>query len=423
MWHTLQEKKAMKKKYITYAGIVSAVLLVVIFMGICTSSYPLPFVPVATTIDPITEATVDQNNMMILTGTTSLPEETQLGILVSASTGSSRENSTGTLVVKTDAAITAGDGGRNRWRSVFGISDLQPGDYRVSLVKYTINENYSWNISDPIATAYFTMGDGPAGAGTVHKNIPPSPRFIRINPVSSGQMQDNLSVSGTTSLAPGTPLSWSIYHVANGTTGNVAAYEGTIPVTEGTEGINRWDIRPGTGVIQPGRYVIQVTGKPDGNTSPAESLSASAGFDITSGTTGTRGSPGFITIDALPEITINNISVITGTTSLPAGGDLLVEVYPASFETGYSFSTDARETDMNRSLSGAAVFAGATGGVSVVKGSGGYNLWSFTLETYKFSPGQYLINVSNNDYDLATHAMISGNLSGSRVFSVRNDVP
>ena len=78
---------------------------------------------------------------------------------------------------------------------------------------------------------------------------------------------------------------------------------------------------------------------------------------------------------------------------------------------------------MNRSLSGAAVFAGATGGVSVVKGSGGYNLWSFTLETYKFSPGQYLINVSNNDYDLATHAMISGNLSGSRVFSVRNDAP
>jgi hypothetical protein len=413
----------MKKKYLTYAGIVSALLLVVIFIGICTSSYPFPFVPVATTIDPITEATVDQNNMMILTGTTSLPEDTQLGVLVSASTGSSRENTTGELAVKTDAAITAGDGGRNRWRSVFGITTLQPGDYQVSLVTFTVAKNYTWILSDPIATAYFTLGDGQAGTGTIHKKTPPVPRFIRINPVPSGQMQDNLTVSGITSLAPGTPLAWSMYSLENGTLGGTAAYNGTTPVTEGIDGVNRWDIQPGDGTIPPGRYGIQVTGYPNGNTSPAGALSASAEFDISSTTTGARASPGFVTIDALPEITVNNITVITGTTSLPAGGDLLVEVYPESFETGYSFSTDARETDMNRSLSGAAVFAGATGGVSVMKGSGNYNLWSFRLETYKFSPGQYQINVSNNDYDPAKHAVIYGNLSSSKIFSIRNDAP
>ena len=413
----------MKKKYLTYAGIVSALLLVVIFIGICTSSYPFPFVPVATTIDPITEATVDQNNMMILTGTTSLPEDTQLGVLVFASTASSRENNTGELAVKTDAAITAGDGGRNRWRSVFGISTLQPGDYQVSLVTFTVAKNYTWILSDPIATAYFTLGDGQAGTGTIHKKTPPVPRFIRINPVPSGQMQDNLTVSGITSLAPGTPLAWSMYSLANGTPGSTAAYSGTTPVTEGTEGVNRWDIQPDTGMIPPGRYEIRVTGNPDGNTSPAGALSASAEFDISSNTTSAGTSPGFITIDALPDITINNITVITGTTSLPAGGDLLVEVYPESFETGYSFSTDARETDMNRSLSGAAVFAGATGRVPVTKGSGNYNLWSFRLETYKFSPGQYQINVSNNDYDPAKHAVIYGNLSSSKIFSIRNDAP
>jgi len=42
----------------------------------------LPLRARCNTIDPITEATVDQNNMMILTGTTSLPEDTQLGVLV-----------------------------------------------------------------------------------------------------------------------------------------------------------------------------------------------------------------------------------------------------------------------------------------------------------------------------------------------------
>jgi hypothetical protein len=361
--------------------------------------------------------------MMILTGTTSLPEDTQLGVLVSASTGSSRENNTRELAVKTDAAITARDGGRNSWRSVFGISTLQPGDYRVSLVTFTVDKNYTWILSDPIATAYFTVGDGQAGAGTIQKKVPAAPRFIRINPVPFGQTQDNLSVSGITSLAPGTPLVWSIYSLADGTPGSTAAYSGTTPVTEGTEGINRWDIRPGAGMIQPGRYGMQVTENPDGDTSRVGALSASAEFDISSNTTDTRASPGFITIDALPEITVNNITVITGTTSLPAGGDLLVEVYPASFETGYSISTDARETDMNRSLSEAAVFAGVTGGVSVTKGRGKYNLWSFTLETYKFSPGQYQINVSNNDYDLAKHVMIYGNLSSSKIFSVRNDAP
>jgi len=414
----------MKKKYLTYAGIVSALLLVAIFIGICTSSFPLPFIPVPTAIDPVGEASVDQNNMMILTGTTSLPEDTSLGLLVSARPGSSSGNSTEELAVKTDAAITAGNGGRNHWRSVFGISELQPGNYQVSLVRYTVDKDYSWNLSAPIATAYFTLGDGPAGTGTVHKKIPPSPRFIRINPDPSVQSSGNFTVSGITRLAPGTPLSWSMYRMSNGTTGSTAAYDGMVPVSEGTEGINRWDIRPGT--LPAGHYRVQVATIPAGSTSPEGELSASAEFDIPSlqgNLSGTSGSPAYVTIDALPEITLNNITVITGTTSLPAGSEVMVEVYPASFETGYTFSTDARETDMNRTLSGAAVFAGATGGVSILPGSGGYNLWSFRLETYKFSPGQYLVQVSNNDYDLAKHAMIYGNVSSSRIVSVRDDSP
>jgi hypothetical protein len=412
----------MKKRYLTYAGIVSAVLLVVIFVGICMSSFPFPFVPVATTIDPVRETSVDQNNMMILTGTTSLPENTQLGVLVSSSPGASTGNSTDGLVVKTDAAITAGDGGRNRWRSVFDISDLQPGDYRVSLATFTVDKNYAWNISAPIATAYFTLGDAQAGSGTVHKKIPPAPRFLRINPESSGQTPGNLTISGITSLASGTPLAWNLYPLTNSTTGTTAAYSGTIPVTEGTLGINRWDIRPGA--LPTGRYRIQVTESPAGATSPEQVLSASAEFEVPAAQgnqSGTNGSAGFLTIDALPDVTINNVSEITGTTSLSAGSAILVEVYPASFETGYSFSTDAKETDMNRSLSGAAVFSGATGGVSIERGSNGYNLWSFRLETYRFSPGQYLVKVSNNDYDLVNHTPVMGNLSATRVFPVMGD--
>jgi len=101
-----------------------------------------------------------------------------------------------------------------------------------------------------------------------------------------------------------------------------------------------------------------------------------------------------------------------------------VEVYPESFETGYSFSTDARENGHETVLSqGPQSLPEQQEEYLLRRGAWNYNLWSFRLETYKFSPGQYQINVSNNDYDPAKHAVIYGNLSSSKIFSIRNDAP
>jgi hypothetical protein len=53
-----------------------------------------------------------------------------------------------------------------------------------------------------------------------------------------------------------------------------------------------------------------------------------------------------------------------------------------------------------------------------VDGTGGENLWSFKLETYKFSPGEYVVNVSNDDFDFATMTLKYGDLFSSRTFTI-----
>ena len=64
----------MKKQYLTYAGIVSALILVGMFIIIVLNAFPYQFLSPTITIDPITDMNVDENNRIILTGTTSLPE-------------------------------------------------------------------------------------------------------------------------------------------------------------------------------------------------------------------------------------------------------------------------------------------------------------------------------------------------------------
>jgi hypothetical protein len=97
----------------------------------------------------------------------------------------------------------------------------------------------------------------------------------------------------------------------------------------------------------------------------------------------------------------------------------MMNVYPAAFETGsYNFSVDARDTGTNATFSETGVFSGATGGTAVVNGTEGENLWSFNLETYKFSPGEYIINVSNDDFDTATMTKKHGDLFSARAIHI-----
>jgi hypothetical protein len=413
----------MKKKYLTYAGIAAALILVGMFVAICLSSFPFPFLPPSAAIDPVTSSSVDENNMLVLTGTTSLSWYANMSVTLS--TCPSPGNCTGGTTTWDEATIIpAADGGRNRWRSEFDLSRLAPADYQISVATYSFGKNYSLIQGAPLVTGSFTLGDDNAGPGAIRKRSPAVQPYIMINPLE--QAGTVLKITGITSLAPATPLEWDLHAVTNITAGNPTQYRGTTPVTEGTEGVNRWSIEIDNGTPGPRQYQVVINGNTTGTASPAGTVSASLNFDvpqypgISRNTTGrTPGSPHYITIDTLPDLHTDSVYVITGTTSLPAGQGIMMNVYPAAFETGsYNFSVDARDTGTNTTFSETGVFSGATGGTAVVNGTGGENLWSFRLETYKFAPGVYLINISNDDFDTATMTMKYGDLFSSRAIPI-----
>ena len=416
----------MKKNYLTYAGIVSALVLTGMFVSIWFSSSPFPFLPSATSIDPVTDANVDENNMLILTGTTTLPLNTFLFLNITALPGSlPQDDGTGRTRDGSSVVITPGDWGRNRWEGQIVISDFRPAEYTVAMEVMKLADNYTIASRDTVATAHFVLGDENAGAGVVRKKTRAIPPFIRINPADRTPAGD-LKITGTTSILPGTPLDWKMSAVTDRAGSSPYEYGGTARVTGGTDGINRWAVLPGTFMEEPAQYRFSIAGNATADSPPAGSVSATAVLDVSprqgtlQNTTGTtQASPAFITIDALPDIRADNVYMITGTTSLPAGEDLLVQVYPVSFETNYNFSLEGREAGADRTLSGAAVFGGATGMTPIVNGSGGEeNLWSFRLETYQISGGQYRINVSNDRFGNAASVAIPEDLFCTRIFMI-----
>jgi hypothetical protein len=413
----------MKKKYLTYAGIAAALVLVGMFIAICYSSFPFPFLPPSAAIDPVTNTSVDENNMLVITGTTTLPWYANLSVTLSSCP--SPANCTGSQTTWDPATIMpAPDGGRSRWRSEFDLSRLAPADYRISVATYSYDRNYSQVLDAPLATGHFTLGDDNAGPGAIHKQSPVVQPYIRINPPA--QAGNAIRITGITSFPPATPLAWSLHAVTNITAASPGESQGTALVTEGTEGVNRWFITIDNATPGPRQYRVVISGNPAGTDSPAGAVSADLNFNIpldTGGSKNTNGkAPGFphyLTIDTLPEVRTDSVYVITGTTSLPAGQGLMMEFYPASFESGsYNFSVEARDTGPNTTFLDTGVFSGAEGGTVVVNGTGGENLWSFNLATYKFAPGVYLVNISNNDLDTTTMTMKYGDLYISRAIPV-----
>jgi hypothetical protein len=95
-----------------------------------------------------------------------------------------------------------------------------------------------------------------------------------------------------------------------------------------------------------------------------------------------------------PTAFINNIGdrqvgeqfIITGSTNLAAGDDLMVEIASSSF----------RPTSKSQS----GEFTGTAGTVKVQPGSGGLNRWSFPVDASAFKPDEYIVKVSGITIDV-----------------------
>jgi hypothetical protein len=95
--------------------------------------------------------------------------------------------------------------------------------------------------------------------------------------------------------------------------------------------------------------------------------------------TGLPGAKPFISVDPVSDKNVGDAFTITGTTNLPAGTDLTVQVYATSFE---------------KKASDTGEFSGALGTVRVVSGTGGTNIWSMDVDSSVFVPMEYLVNAS-----------------------------
>ena len=115
--------------------------------------------------------------------------------------------------------------------------------------------------------------------------------------------------------------------------------------------------------------------------------------------TGFSAAKPFISVDPVSDKNVGDQFTITGTTSLPAGTEILAEVYPAYYE-------DQKGT-------GSGEFTGATGTITIAGGNGGANTWSFPLDTSTFKPMEYLVTISSFKGDHPKGDYSKGDISGT----------
>jgi hypothetical protein len=114
----------------------------------------------------------------------------------------------------------------------------------------------------------------------------------------------------------------------------------------------------------------------------------------------------FISVDPVSDKNIGDQFMITGKTSLPAGTEIQVQVYAASFET-------------EGGRTGSGEFTGAVGIVDVTEGKGDTNTWSMDLNTTTFEPMEYLVNASLFTGDVKKGDFSTGNINGKTTFTIR----
>jgi hypothetical protein len=106
----------------------------------------------------------------------------------------------------------------------------------------------------------------------------------------------------------------------------------------------------------------------------------------------------WITIDPVSDHTIGDKFNITGTTNLPAGEKILVEIISSRYKPG----SQCQCSDFGY---------GATGTIQITEGSNGMNRWVFMVDTSYFKPDEMIVIVTTTGKNEVT-AHTSFNISG-----------
>ncbi len=274
----------MKKQYLTCVGIVSAILLAVIFISILLTGTFTPFPTAA--IDPVPDHTT--GDLVVITGTTNLPAGTRLDLDVfTFSSGSEKSRRVGS----TDAYIVRGIGISNTWSGALDTSGIPPGHYIVNA--YPIEAENASYVNEKLIATYRLRLTGtvpaPSQASVSEGNMT---EFISVNPPGTVTRGEKLLVTGTTNLPNDTELLYTVVQQSNtsvftldprtGTEATQAglARSGTIGVLPGENGTNTWSFALDTTEFIPDRYEVIVTNTQENQTARSFDIGNISGTSI-----------------------------------------------------------------------------------------------------------------------------------------------
>jgi hypothetical protein len=255
--------------------------------------------------------------------------------------------------------------------------------------------------SDPMST---TNTAGPAATGSTSEN---AAQFITIDPIADKTTGDLLIVSGSTNFPTGT-----ILMVQVGSPG-IGVGSDTM-VSEGTSGVNRYSMPADTALLKPGTQTITVTnmkgdldkgdyGLGDVNGTATFALKGTyRGADTPVQVTITKDD--YIHLNAIGDKSVGDQFLITGTTSLPAGVNLIWEIMPYTGTMPTGLDLNARGIMANN---------------PVTKGDGTANRVSLAADMSTMEPGEYIVMVGPLEGESENRDIAMGEPVGSVRFILK----
>jgi len=252
----------MKKQYLTAAGIVSAVLLAVIFICILLTGTFTVFPTAA--IDPVPDHSA--GDLVVITGTTNLPAGTRLDLdLFTLPFGSNKSVRAGL----TDAYIVRGSGLSNTWSGALDTSGLPPGDYIVN-ARHSATENRTSSKGSCLASSRLRLTGTGSFPSQVSAGDGNRTEYLSVNSPGTVVRGEKLLVNGTTNLPNDTELLYMVVQQSDISVFTIDAKTGTqatqagltrsgiIGVLPGTGSSNTWSFALDTAEFIPDRYEVVV---------------------------------------------------------------------------------------------------------------------------------------------------------------------
>lgn len=372
-------------------GSLLAVLVIAVVIGVgVVSGYSVfkPFI----TVDPVSDK--NAADVFAITGTTNLPAGTELMVEVYPKSFEEHASDTGEFSGAIGTAdVTSGFGGVNTWSMEVNTSVFVPMEYLVnaSVIKGDIKKG-NFAKGDTFGSTTFALHSATgkpsalsAASGTSAVN------GIVIDPVPDTPQGTSLTVTGKTSLPAGTDLIVKVVPASTDTETFLRNYQNPeksteITVVKGDGTDNRFSVTLDTVTLSPAEHIIVVSST--GSGSGDNGWTGSAIFNILSSSTQSQSSDqsGYIRVDSISKKTTGDLVLVTGSTSLPAGTNLMAS-------------------------------AGNWGGNTVVNaGAGGTNRYSIPMDTSSFHPGILTVNVTEMIGDPAKGNYVPGPVHGLTTF-------